>query len=160
MTVILQLIHELNTTEGYYRGAKLFQTDDGNIYGSLDEGGLNGLGSILKIDTSNDNVSFPFHFSQSTGNTTLRSSIIEVDMNLSAPNMTDEKFELFPNPTNDVVEIRGKEIIKLVVSSLNGKQVPASYTQNKIDVSELRPGIYVLKIYTESGIITKKLIKN
>jgi len=71
-------IHDLELNEGYYRGAKLFLASDNNLYGSLDEGGQNGFGSIIKINTTNDDVTFPFHFSTSTGNTTLRSMITEV----------------------------------------------------------------------------------
>ena len=154
------LIHNLNSTDGYYRGAKLFLASDGDLYGTLDEGGQNGYGSIVKISPSNDQVTFPFHFTQSTGNTTLRSIISEVNISLSVLDIDKNNFDIYPNPAIETVNISGEKIINIEVYTLFGKRVILPYSNNQINVSKLKAGVYILKIYTEYGYASKKIIKN
>ncbi|WP_242132625.1 T9SS type A sorting domain-containing protein [Aestuariivivens marinum] len=156
---IYSTIHDLDITDGYYRGSKLFLASDGNLYGTLDEGGQNGYGSIVKINTSNDQVTFPFHFSESTGNTTSRSMITEVNSSLSVSDIAKNNLNIYPNPATDIVKISGKNIVNVEIFNLSGKKVPTHFFNSQIDVSKLNLGIYIVIIHTENGFIPKKLIK-
>jgi len=153
-------IHDLGLNEGHYRGAKLFLGSDNNIYGSLDEGGQNGFGSIVKIETSNDNVTFPFHFTSSTGNTTLRSMITEVGVSLSIDEVEISDLKVYPNPVKDIINISGKEILNVEVFTLQGKKLFAPYSNNQINISNLAQGVYILKIDSKNGYSSKRIIKN
>jgi hypothetical protein len=67
---------------------------------------------------------------------------------------------LFPNPTNSNVEIKTDETItSITVYDINGKESKIEPINNNIDLSNFQSGIYTLKIYTENGISTKKIIK-
>ena len=68
---------------------------------------------------------------------------------------------IFPNPTNDLININSlnnQSIKSVKVFDLGGKMLIES-SDNKISVSNLANGLYLLKITTEEGEITKKFIK-
>jgi len=74
---------------------------------------------------------------------------------------------IFPNPVSDNINlIVSSEIIKIpknieIMNTLGNKIKTGIQlkTQNTINVSSLAPGIYVLNIYTSSGVISKKFVK-
>ncbi len=70
-------------------------------------------------------------------------------------------FSIYPNPTNDLININSlnnQSIKSVKVFDLGGKLlIESSY--NKISVSNLSSGLYLLKITTDSGELTKKFIK-
>ncbi|NQY30360.1 MAG: SBBP repeat-containing protein [Flavobacteriaceae bacterium] len=68
---------------------------------------------------------------------------------------------IYPNPTNDYVSIVGVSDLKIVeVISITGKRVQYIENANKrIDISGLDAGIYFIKITTENGILTTKIVK-
>ncbi|WNH08147.1 T9SS type A sorting domain-containing protein [Thalassobellus suaedae] len=71
-------------------------------------------------------------------------------------------FKLYPNPTSvGYVNILSKDNSKLGVSvfDLLGKQVKMEIISNgRLNVSNLKEGIYVLKIKQQDAILTKKLV--
>ena len=68
---------------------------------------------------------------------------------------------LYPNPVNDILNIDTKEeILSVEVFALQGQKVMSS-KENKINVSELPAGIYLVRIQdVNNNIATKKIIKN
>jgi len=70
--------------------------------------------------------------------------------------------QLYPNPVNDVLHISYQESINSVqIFDMTGKQVlQVKNSTRTIDVSQLKASIYILKIMTDNGVLTKKLIKN
>ncbi len=78
----------------------------------------------------------------------------------STETVSDNVITLFPNPTSSNVEISTNETIKSIsVYDVNGKESKIESINNNIDLSAFKSGIYTLKIYTENGISTKKIIK-
>lgn len=77
---------------------------------------------------------------------------------------SDREFPVYPNPSSGVYYVNTQQctVIDWVVTDLNGKIVK---TQNQmhqsgiIDISELRNGIYILKIKSNKAHIIQKLIK-
>lgn len=68
---------------------------------------------------------------------------------------------IFPNPVNDIVNISSLSLLNIFsihIFDLQGKLLIES-SDNKISVSNLSNGMYVIKIITDSGEITKKFIK-
>ena len=72
---------------------------------------------------------------------------------------------IYPNPANDKLYIEAEtEIEEVVVYDVYGKsqKLKTSETQNlktSVDVSGLNSGVYLIKINTESGNITKRFVK-
>lgn len=77
------------------------------------------------------------------------------------------KVEIYPNPTSNVLNVRGLENIqsysaKVEIYSIIGlKAYESSFTQNSIDVSKLQDGVYMIKILNEKGqqVLTKTFVK-
>ncbi len=58
----------------------------------------------------------------------------------------DRFFEVYPNPADEYLYIRGGKVQSAQVFSLSGKLVREYNDQSGIDVSEIKPGSYILKI--------------
>lgn len=85
-------------------------------------------------------------------------SILSVDEFNTVANI-----KMFPNPTNgNEVTITSKENITVEVFDVLGKKVKfqnLTSTQNKLNISGLSKGVYIVRLNSTKGSITKKLIK-
>ncbi len=79
---------------------------------------------------------------------------------LSVEIFTQNNFQIYPNPASEFLNI------KIQLSNYNfsiynslGQKVNAVISTNKIDISNLSDGIYYIKIETETGLATRKFIK-
>jgi len=82
-----------------------------------------------------------------------------------ALSMGDNAFELdvtiYPNPTDNYLFIEGnKNPISISIYNLLGAEVITKSNTNKIDVSELSNGVYIIKISDGIGQTDRKFIKN
>ena len=96
-----------------------------------------------------DSVNFKIH------NTT---DIKKYDFDLS------KSVQIYPNPTSDQIMISFADQIntsfKVTFFDITGQVLKSVDNQHIISISELSAGMYFVKIQTETGIITKKIIKN
>lgn len=69
---------------------------------------------------------------------------------------------IYPNPVNDYLSISSDfEIYKLEIYNLLGQVILVTLNPNaSIDLTNLKPGNYILKLNTNKGIINKTFIKN
>ena len=76
--------------------------------------------------------------------------------------ITANTFSIFPNPANDIVNIRTDlEGISVVVSDILGRTIIKSSNQRSIDISKLLRGTYILQVYQGDELKgTEKLMKN
>lgn len=116
--------------------------------------------------TSGDQVRFEVsHSSLSVCHTssTLVSETITLDCNaLSNDEFNLNSIQLYPNPVANVINIKGLyESADVEVYSSYGNKVISlkSTASNKIDVSNLASGVYVVRISTGKGQTVKKVIK-
>ena len=87
---------------------------------------------------------------------------------LSTSELKDSTFQIYPNPTKDVVYIVDKTIkndIKVDIIDMVGKVVSTQIVKfdgqkGSLTTNNLPKGVYILKFKTDNGTITKKLIKN
>ncbi len=74
-------------------------------------------------------------------------------------NNTNNSFTLFPNPANNIIEIRKNTMLsKVTITDMLGKVCYKTETKNhsmSIDISELNSGVYFITV----GNTTKKIIK-
>jgi Arylsulfotransferase (ASST)/Secretion system C-terminal sorting domain len=80
--------------------------------------------------------------------------------NLSISEVEDSIVSLYPNPTNDVITINSTLTIqKVEIYNILGTMVGKT-SSNIVDLSSQSSGMYFLKIYSNSGLTSKKVIRN
>ncbi|MEN6512292.1 MAG: T9SS type A sorting domain-containing protein, partial [Chloroherpetonaceae bacterium] len=78
--------------------------------------------------------------------------------------LPEYNISIFPNPANDYLKIEQSEadISFVEIINLQGQVIKSQRilgNQSILDLTNLSTGVYILKIYTNSGFIIKKLIK-
>ena len=88
-------------------------------------------------------------------------SIVRNGAVLSTEKFNNFEFSMSPNPVKNILNINTLETIKKVeIYNLLGKKVLASNNTNSVDVSSLSNSIYLVKLTSDKGVSTKKLVKN
>ena len=73
----------------------------------------------------------------------------------------ENSLKLYPNPTDNTLFIKGnKNLMKVSVYNMLGKEVLSKMNTNNIDVNVLPKGVYIIKISDDVGQINRKFIKN
>ncbi len=84
---------------------------------------------------------------------------VQITIDVSS-SVTDDDFQtqlvLYPNPTSDIINLESESsfvISKVVIYDLQGKQIRIIEGKhlNRIDISELTSGVYVLKVFSEKN---------
>lgn len=72
-----------------------------------------------------------------------------------------ETLTTFPNPVEDMLQFKTNEnVVKIEVYDITGRILSSHAVQeNKVDLSALKTGNYMLKVFTENGITNCKIIK-
>jgi hypothetical protein len=71
----------------------------------------------------------------------------------------EEEIRVFPNPANNYLQIDTKVPVKKVyLFGLDGK-IQKKYSTKYLDITTLKTGSYILKIYTDKDVVIKKFIK-
>ena len=92
-----------------------------------------------------------------------KTSVCVTVSTLGINELTTQKANIYPNPVQNelFVEVKNEQITKIDIIDFSGKVLKsiANSTTKSIDVSELKQGIYVLKVSTETGVSTNRFIK-
>ena len=115
-------------------------------------------------------ISFPFSYEVTTTNGIRFLSITNeagdqafyADQLLSIDYQDAPKLGASPNPFKDIVTLSlvYGEILEIQVINLLGKEVfQQKGNSQEVYLEELSSGVYFLKVYTDRGIVTKKIIK-
>lgn len=83
---------------------------------------------------------------------------------VSVSDIEENRFELFPNPTNDNVYLKSKNLInRIQILDLSGRIVKAINNVNSkefnLSLSGLNSGLYIIQTETNEKITTQRLIK-
>lgn len=94
-----------------------------------------------------------------TGNRTLTANFIFFD---SIDEDAAEEIEIHPNPTKDIVYIKGErweriEIVNTMGQLLMSQEQASDYVE--LNLNSMSSGIYILKVYCSKGIVCRRLIK-
>jgi len=103
------------------------------------------------------NIYFDYNFPIVTNNYT---TTIQNSLGIQENNSIN-KISLYPNPVKDILKFNIEHnISKVEVYDVAGRILSSNTTsENRIDLSELKTGNYILKLYTEKGIMNTKIIK-
>jgi hypothetical protein len=139
---------------------------------SIESGNLpNGLsldsstGEISGTPTASGNFDFTVKAKNAGGEDTKMLSIVINSLGI-AP-ITKYEIRVYPNPTTGELTVCGMrcEVGGIEVYDISGRNVSSNHliitsSNHHINISHFPAGIYFLRIQTEQGVITKKIIKN
>ena len=87
-------------------------------------------------------------------------TIVEGTAILSIDNTETNSFNVYPNPAFDFITLSGTNSSAVTIVDISGKIVQSvAMTQQRIDVSDLAPGVYFVQANTSQGIQQKKFLK-
>jgi len=127
---------------------------------------LSSAGGISGTPTAVGTFNFTVQASNSAGNDTKALSI-KIEGGIGVPENETTSIKVYPNPTTGQLTIdNGQLTIENVeVFDVYGRKHESTKARKHegevlIDISHLSAGIYFVKIRTEAGIVTQKIIKN
>ncbi len=102
------------------------------------------------------NIYFDYNFAIVTNNFT---TTIQNPLGINQNEV--ESVSVYPNPVKDILHFNTQEpVTKITIYDVAGRIVSSNAVlENKVDLSTLKTGNYILKIYTEKGIVNTKLVK-
>lgn len=77
---------------------------------------------------------------------------------ISISEIEKANYIISPNPSSGLFDISGENISEIEIYTISGEMVYKN-SSSKIDITTLSNGIYLTRIFTSNGIITKKIIK-
>ena len=95
--------------------------------------------------------------------TALMGQAVFQNFQLSVKKFDLESISVYPNPAHSVIAVNSAQanILKIQVVNAFGQTVATQFSDfERVDISDLSSGMYILKIETDFGTINKKIIKN
>ena len=77
----------------------------------------------------------------------------------NAENTSHASVNIYPNPTNGIVNVEGDGILSMEVIDITGRTVMSQEGAGSIDMSQLPNGIYAIRTVTEDGVSLQKVTK-
>jgi len=88
---------------------------------------------------------------------------LEITTITSTENVNElQGFELFPNPTNDIVRIKnetGLTLQTIQISDLNGKVLRNVKGEDSFDLSNLPSGVYMAQVVFEGKTVYRRIVR-
>jgi photosystem II stability/assembly factor-like uncharacterized protein len=161
----LNEIFFVNDTTAFASGAfyqTMFSTDSTMTW-SFDDGATQFLDIQMFSDTTGYAISENAIFKKNNSNS--YSNFVSAEpIGLTLPIFSNEVLFVYPNPVKDRLyfSMSGRKITELSVFSLDGKEVlnQKLLDQNSVDVSHLTSGIYLVKIHSDEGTFSTKILIN
>jgi hypothetical protein len=110
------------------------------------------------VDRSGDDLTYTI---DGTFGTPLEPEVIHFEK-LGVEEVAFDKVHVYPNPSEDVFNVEGKDMRKIEVVNAYGQVVYNKETREnnvKIDMSNRANGVYLLRVFTDRGIKTQQIIK-
>ena len=71
----------------------------------------------------------------------------------------EDNIQIFPNPTKNIFHIRGDNITQIEILNMSGALIFKNNSTTRIDMSNYKNGIYLVRIKEGNRTIVKKLVK-
>ena len=98
----------------------------------------------------------------SDGNSNFIIDDIKFNYTTSAINRIIENISIYPNPTNDLIQVKSEGEFDIELSNLKGQTIlnkKDNYDSTQLNIEVYPAGIYFLKIKKGNQVLTKKIIK-
>lgn len=132
----------VNDSNHSFTGEINVHQNSGLIMGQVTVANIDNLGGLDYVWSGGNNT-LAFHLNQST-------------LSLNHTNLNT--ISIYPNPTNSLINL-SKEVEKLTIFNLIGKQIMEISNSNVIDISSLSIGVYILSIENDGQRSFQKIIK-
>lgn len=120
---------------------------DGVLYGASYTGGLNGYGTLVSYDIDNGSFTVLEALTLANGRAYKATPILWDDSFLSIDEeVSVSEFKIYPNPANTFISIGQKPADLIQVYSISGKLLKQSTKSNTLQVSDLAPGVYLIRV--------------
>jgi hypothetical protein len=122
----------------------------------------NQTGNTLKVkDLADGDYTFSFKTVDNFGNKSASTASVSATVKTTSANYHSTEISVYPNPVLNTLTIRGIDIInKVEIIGITGNIVKSLYGFDKIDVTELLKGVYILKVNGNNKVFTSRFIKN
>lgn len=128
---------------------------------SIDSGGLSITNSNIRIFYTigevnvQENVVENISLSEGFVNSNIVSETLGVDNN----NFLEDEIIIFPNPASEIINISSMFTIeKVQLFDSMGKEIIGAKESTQLKIEHLSSGLYMLKVFTQYGSLTKKII--
>ncbi len=119
-------------------------------------------GSSVSLSADGKKVVVGAFSNSDNGNLSGQVRVYEISGMLSNNEFVSQNFNIYPNPTSDILNIslENNLVLEHVTIYNNLGQVVKTATENVIDVSHLAKGLYFVEVTTNQGKATKKVVVN
>ena len=100
-----------------------------------------------------------FHNISAAGGDALLFDDIHVGTGVGIEDVNSVNVAIYPNPANDVLNINGEGIRQVEMMDINGRTVMSAAKAGSLNISALASGVYVVRVVTNSGVSTQKIVK-
>jgi len=69
---------------------------------------------------------------------------------LGLSSLSKNGIQVYPNPTERLIEISGNQLMELIIKDLSGKVIISKERTTKLDLSNIAAGIYLLEVRNEN----------
>ncbi|MFK5891083.1 MAG: T9SS type A sorting domain-containing protein [Flavobacteriaceae bacterium] len=150
--------------------SNFMQASNGNLYALASKGGNDhDNGTLFEYNATTNTFAKKLDFVYISGSL-LRGweptgNLIEINSTALGVDKTETQFDfsLYPNPTIDVVKLQYKSNLNIIAirlfNSLGSLVKEFKASQTELDMSKLPTGLYILKLKTDKGNISEKIIK-
>jgi len=119
--------------------------------------GLGGAADSF-FNSNIDNTSTDDYFS---GIASGQGSFMFDTLSTAEVNLSEESIKIYPNPTNEYIYIQTDNLIdKIEVYNILGKRVIQTKNNNKINLSNLNDGTYIVKVFSNTTEFIRKIVKH
>jgi len=144
---------------------------ENSLFSSSDEGNQwynqDGLipGANEKVFTPTENGTYFVIVTLNDCSSELSNEILIEGLSIGGNAIRDGRFLLFPNPANDQLRVTNYELLinRVVIIDMLGKEVVNIYQNDvneiTIDMSKVPPGLFQVRIETDKGTFTSKVVK-
>jgi len=134
------------------------QANDGKYFVCMELTDKNATGNYSKFEFIKgvSNSVIPANVASFSSVTILWEATGTVDVNEI---LLEDDIQIFPNPTKNIFHIRGENISEIEILNLTGTLILKNKSTTRIDMSDFKNGVYLVKFKTNSGTIVKKLVK-
>jgi hypothetical protein len=157
--------YRIGVAYDYNTGAITWKDDSGLFYTGISTGpdaGVDLTGARFQVSSAVGNT---LGANVQIDNITIKTVALEDLLGVNTNSNAIKDFSIFPNPSKGLVNINNTDtnINSIEISDLNGRVVKTVNSINdvntQINISELSTGVYMMKIVSEKGTTTKKVIK-
>jgi uncharacterized repeat protein (TIGR03803 family) len=154
------------STNGSTPWGSLMQASNGKLYGMNYGGGTNNMGVLFQYDPTSSIYTKKLDFAGANGSTPT-SNLIEITVNTVGINTLEKELalKLYPNPAHDLLTLElltgSQKSATIIIENMFGQviyETQMNTATHQINTEHYARGIYLVKVKTNDGVTTKKVI--